>query len=424
MNITWTLHALAVLCGIIATACGLQSSANKIPLFICFALVAGIFELTIPFLKTPLVLSPSIYTVSSGLQSKFILKLTNTVDYPFFNIAVRIRVEEGDINAHDIKVLPIEKPIVNSDLGGITIHHDIFGFTYVDKDGKSVAQYNVYEIDGDDTNKYEVKIKTDMIEKKAKLSFAVVSFDKEPKEIVRTKSHSGYFDKGNSFAKEKQYLKAIENYEKAIAHGGKSAKISLNWGNVLFESEDYDNAILKYQEAIEIDPTCVNAFFNLGVAYLKKEKMEDAIKSFQKVIEIDPHSEFAKKSSNVIKLMNRRVRPFVAANRIITMKQKSKIVDVLLKNRGNISISYVRGDRNAEQYAQEIRDIFNTAYWHTSIDGANFAGFDRGLIVSANKMSDRIEVIITAFDAGDINIKPWINSNMKERELELKVGSP
>lgn len=111
-------------------------------------------------------------------------------------------------------------------------------------------------------------------------------------------------------------------------------------------------------------------------------------------------------------------------NRIILLKQKSKIADVLLTNRGSISIVYVRGDRKAEQYAEEIRDIFNTAYWHTSIEGASFAGFDRGLIVSAKKMSDRINVIITAFDAGDINIKPWIDPHMKEEELSLKVGSP
>jgi hypothetical protein len=111
-------------------------------------------------------------------------------------------------------------------------------------------------------------------------------------------------------------------------------------------------------------------------------------------------------------------------NRIITLKQKSKIVDALLTNRGSISIAYVRGDRKAEQYAEEIRDIFNTAYWHTSIEGANFAGFDRGLIVSAEKMSGRMKVIITAFDAGDINIKTWIDPHMKEEDLSLKVGSP
>jgi hypothetical protein len=109
--------------------------------------------------------------------------------------------------------------------------------------------------------------------------------------------------------------------------------------------------------------------------------------------------------------------------RIITLKQKSKMVDALITNRGSISIVYVRGNRKAEQYAEEIRDIFNTAYWHTSIESANFAGLDKGLIVSAPKMSDRIKVIITAFDTGDINIKPWIDPHMKE-ELLLKVGIP
>jgi len=113
-------------------------------------------------------------------------------------------------------------------------------------------------------------------------------------------------------------------------------------------------------------------------------------------------------------------------NRIITLKQKSKIVDVLLANKGRISIAivYVRGDRKAEQYAQEIRDIFNSAYWHTSIEGATFPGFDSGLMISANKMSGIINVIITAFDTGDINIKPWIDPHMKNEELQLKVGSP
>ncbi len=113
-----------------------------------------------------------------------------------------------------------------------------------------------------------------------------------------------------------------------------------------------------------------------------------------------------------------------SANRIITLKQKSKIVDVLLKNRGSVSITYVRGDRAAKQYAEEIRDIFNTACWHTSLEGVNLAGFDKGLMVSAEKMSDIINVIITAFDTGDISIKPWTNPHMKEEEIALQVGNP
>jgi hypothetical protein len=51
MNIQWIFHSLALLAGIVATACGLLSSHNKLVLFIAFALVAAISELTIPFLK-------------------------------------------------------------------------------------------------------------------------------------------------------------------------------------------------------------------------------------------------------------------------------------------------------------------------------------------------------------------------------------
>jgi len=114
----------------------------------------------------------------------------------------------------------------------------------------------------------------------------------------------------------------------------------------------------------------------------------------------------------------------LTANRIITLKQKSKIVNILSKNRGSISIFYVLGDQKAEEYAKEIRDIFDTAAWHTNIRGAIFGGFDSGLMLSAKETLPEIEVIITAFDAGDIVIKPWINPNMQENSLELQVGNP
>ncbi|MCJ7601434.1 MAG: hypothetical protein MUO63_08005 [Desulfobulbaceae bacterium] len=51
MTPQWLFHALAVLSGIIAAACGFLSSQNKLTLFIVFSLIAAIFELAIPFLK-------------------------------------------------------------------------------------------------------------------------------------------------------------------------------------------------------------------------------------------------------------------------------------------------------------------------------------------------------------------------------------
>ena len=61
MNIQWILHTLATLFGITAAACALLPSSNKMILFICFALVAGVFELTIPFLnRSPIDSKPAL----------------------------------------------------------------------------------------------------------------------------------------------------------------------------------------------------------------------------------------------------------------------------------------------------------------------------------------------------------------------------
>lgn len=51
MTIRWIFHALAALSGIIATACGLLSSQNKLTLIIVFSIITATFELAIPFLK-------------------------------------------------------------------------------------------------------------------------------------------------------------------------------------------------------------------------------------------------------------------------------------------------------------------------------------------------------------------------------------
>jgi hypothetical protein len=54
MDIKTILHALAILSGIVAAVCAMVPSQNKIALFICFSLIAGVFEITIQFTKPEL----------------------------------------------------------------------------------------------------------------------------------------------------------------------------------------------------------------------------------------------------------------------------------------------------------------------------------------------------------------------------------
>ncbi|MDI6688136.1 MAG: tetratricopeptide repeat protein [Desulfobacterales bacterium] len=253
--------------------------------------------------KSPVFVNPTSYSITPKSNSHFLFKLTNNLDFPVFDIAIRIRIEKGDLTSENIDMRPVDRSKTTSDLGGVKIHHDLFGFSYTDKEGRSVAQYDVYDIDRKQTKTFEVKIDGSQTTKEVELSFAVVEFSEKPKEIVRRKSHFGFLDKGNALAKEKKYAEAIVNYEKAVSVDGKSPRVYLNWGNVLLEMGRVDDAIAKYNEAIALDPKYVSAYFNLGVVHLKTGKKSEAAAFFSKVLEIEPESEIAKTAKNTIDLI-------------------------------------------------------------------------------------------------------------------------
>lgn len=71
INIKIVFHALAIVAGIIAGACGLLSSQNRIALFVTFALIAGIFELAIPFLTLPPIKTPELFYSIELLPSNY-----------------------------------------------------------------------------------------------------------------------------------------------------------------------------------------------------------------------------------------------------------------------------------------------------------------------------------------------------------------
>lgn len=247
-----------------------------------------------------LLVSPSNYSINPGSKSKFLVKLTNSLEHPVFNIAIRIRIETGDLTHESIDMLPIDRSKITSDLGGLKIHHDLFGFSYIDKEGKSVAQYAVYDIDAKETKTYEIKIDGSQTTQEAEMAFHVVDFSDRPKEIVRKKPHFGFLDKGNALANEKKYAEAIAYYKKAVALGGKSSKVSLNWGNVLFELGQLDDAISKYEESIEINPKYALAYYNLGVLYYQKGEHIEAVALFSKAIDLAPQSTLAKMAQKTI----------------------------------------------------------------------------------------------------------------------------
>lgn len=107
MDIKWILHGLAIFSGIIAGACALLSSQNKIPLFICFSVVAAIFELTIPFLKIPKIVPPQItyslqpllYNYAPGIEVDGI-----TWQDDFREYLLRIQNKHEKVEIQDLRI--------------------------------------------------------------------------------------------------------------------------------------------------------------------------------------------------------------------------------------------------------------------------------------------------------------------------------
>ena len=90
------------------------------------------------------------------------------------------------------------------------------------------------------------------------------------------------------YFKARDYLKAIENFERAVKINPLS---SVSWSNMgvayekLGKSQD---SILSYEEAIKIDPQDSATWFNLGRLFKSLGAFKKAMQCFTEVLKIDP----------------------------------------------------------------------------------------------------------------------------------------
>lgn len=96
---------------------------------------------------------------------------------------------------------------------------------------------------------------------------------------------------GNSLYKEKDYVKAAAEYEKAIQVNKSAVKANYNLANSLYEKNNFEKAIGHYITAIENtddDKIKAKAYHNLGNAYVRREQLKEACDAYKSSLRLNP----------------------------------------------------------------------------------------------------------------------------------------
>ncbi|MFQ5586856.1 MAG: tetratricopeptide repeat protein [Thermodesulfobacteriota bacterium] len=123
--------------------------------------------------------------------------------------------------------------------------------------------------------------------------------DETSADIGKAKEH---FERGIRYSLNREYDKAIVEYQKSLRYNHHAAVVHSNLGFAYFDKGDYDKAIESQKNALKIDGANSNAYYGIAMAYEKKGLKDDAIKSWEKFMEIaEPHTLWWKKARQRLK---------------------------------------------------------------------------------------------------------------------------
>ena len=103
-----------------------------------------------------------------------------------------------------------------------------------------------------------------------------------------TKTPLPFRNRGNYYRDQKQFDKALTDYNKAISLKSSDAGVYNSRAKLFFNQEKYQEAAADYSRAIEIDATEGEYFINRGAAKAALGKYQPALKDVSKGIELKP----------------------------------------------------------------------------------------------------------------------------------------
>lgn len=99
-----------------------------------------------------------------------------------------------------------------------------------------------------------------------------------------------HFNLGVKFYNQREFLKAIQAYQKVIKLDPIYIEAYNNLGIVYQEIGDLDKAFEAYQKSVEINPQYEKGYNNLGILLYLKGRNEEALETFQKALTINANN--------------------------------------------------------------------------------------------------------------------------------------
>ena len=113
----------------------------------------------------------------------------------------------------------------------------------------------------------------------------------------------GYLVLGDIFIRQNEFIKAREQYVKALQRDSKSVDAILGIAFVALKTNQYDLAINQYQKALELDKNNPKVYKLLGDAYRKIGQSQLAIPVYKQYLELSPNSKYKRKIMTYIETM-------------------------------------------------------------------------------------------------------------------------
>jgi tetratricopeptide (TPR) repeat protein len=167
-----------------------------------------------------------------------------------------------------------------------------------------------------------------------------------------------YFYRGTAYYNQKEYDRAIEDYNQVLVLNPKYAVAFYNRGNAYGNKGEYDRAIADYNQALLLNPKFAEAFNNRGIAYSDRKEYDRAIADYNQALLLNPKDAVAfNNRGNAYNNKKEYDRAIADYNQALLLNPKYAEA---FNNRGNAYSDRKEYDRAIADYNQAL--LLNPKY--------------------------------------------------------------